>query len=227
MGILKRNIIEIPVEEVKDIDKLAGKIMSINVDDIPAKFKKIFEESKNIAYKNFTMEALYESYEIDFMKNDTIRLKNGTTLRSKTMAEMFSKSKELSFMIATLYGYDDIEGSFDNMLMEMFLDSWGTAFIECGQTWTLMNIAKGLEDDQFYTTYAFSPGQGEIPMELQLPIFNTLKPGDIGVSINSQYMMHPKKSISGVIGLQTEKDEKAIRPCDICDKKETCPNAYA
>ncbi len=227
MGILKRKIIEIPVEEVKGIEKLAGKIMSIDVEDIPAKFKKVFEESKDIAYKNFTMKALYESYEIDFMGNDTIRLKNGITLRSKTMAEMFSKSIELSFMIITLYGYDNIEGSIDNMLMEMFLDSWGTAFVECGQTWNIKNIAKGLEEYQLYTTYAFSPGQGEIPMELQLPIFDTLKPDDIGVSINSQYMMHPKKSISGVIGIQTEKDEKAIRPCDICDKKETCPNAYA
>ena len=55
---------------------------------------------------------------------------------------------------------------------------------------------------------------------MQTPIFESLIPDEIGVSLNDKYMMHPKKSISGILGIKLQKDDR-IRPCDICERRDT------
>ena len=227
MTILSREIMKIPIEDIHGIEELVCRIMNFDLLNASSKLRDAYEKTKDVAYHNFTMNAVCESHEIDEIENDIIRLKNRELLKSKLLADIFPHSTALSFLVITLYGYDEVDAKENDMLMSMFLDSWGTAFMECGQSWVLKKIAKRLKKQNLYTTHAFSPGQGEIPMEMQIPIFKILKPADIGVSLNERYMMHPKKSISGIVGIQTEKDENSIRPCDICERRETCANAYA
>jgi cobalamin-dependent methionine synthase I len=59
-----------------------------------------------------------------------------------------------------------------------------------------------LEDKGIYSTHSFSPGQNNIPMDMQTQIFQVLKPEEIGVTLNDKFMMHPKKSVSGIFGMQ-------------------------
>ena len=61
---------------------------------------------------------------------------------------------------------------------------------------------------------------------MQTVIFNTLQPSQIGVTLSDMFMMHPKKSVSGMFGIQSI-DENRVRPCDLCERRETCPTAYA
>lgn len=223
---LKGQIIDVPVDGVPGIEKHFGQMMKMDMDNIPAKYRKAFDSTREIAYGSFSMKAIYESYEVEGMEGDEITLKNGKVLESKVLADMFKDAVELVFYVATLYGYDEEDAAENNMFNKLFLDNWGTAFIECADSWLGKTIAKDLEDKGLYATHSFSPGQLEIPLELQTPIFDLLVPGEIGVTINNRYMMHPKKTVSGFIGLKTEKDENSIRPCDICERRETCPSAH-
>ncbi len=227
MSTLSREIMKVQIQDIQGIEELVCRIMNFDLENASSKLREVYEKTKDMAYNNFTMNALCESHEIDRIENGIIRLKNGEILKSKLLADMFLRSTELSFLVITLYSYDEVDAKENDMLMSMFLDSWGTAFIECGESWVLKKIAKRLKKQNLYTTHAFNPGQGEIPMEMQIPIFKILKPIDIEVSLNAHYMMHPKKSISGIFGIQTVKDENSISPCDICNRRETCPNAYA
>ena len=224
MAKLNRQIIDVPVEKVIGIDKFFGQMLKIEMDNIPPKFKKAFDSTKNIANDKFKMKAIYESYELDEIDGDVLKLKNGTVLESKVMSEMFRGSFELVFYIVTLYGYEEVDEAEENMFNKLFLDNWGTAYIECADIWVTKTIAKGLEEEGIYATHSFSPGQSDIPLEMQTPIFELLRPDEIGVSLNDKYMMHPKKTVSGILGLKREKDENRIRPCDICELRDTCPN---
>lgn len=227
MNIVKRQNIDVPVDKISGVEEMLGRMMNIDVENMPAKFKKAFDATRETAYKCFTMKCIYESYEIESIDDEMIKLKNGVAIESKLMAEIFSHSFELVFVVVTLNGYDEVDAAEDNMFLKLFLDSWGTAFVECGNTWITKYIAKDLERDGIYATHSFGPGQNEIPLEIQVPIFKLLNPQDIGVTLNDKYMMHPKKSISGIFGIQTQKDENRIRPCDLCERRETCPNAYS
>ena len=227
MSILKRKIVKIPVAEVIGIDELFGRMMNIDMENIPAKFQKTFNQTRELAYRHFTMECLFESYEIESMDKESIRLKNGIVLESELLPDIFGRSFELGFIVATLKGYDELDAAEENMLNKLFLDNWGTAFIERADKRIMQSIAKNLEQDGLYVTNSFSPGQNNIPIEMQTLIFDALDPGVIGVTLSDKFMMHPKKSVSGIFGIQREKDERSIRPCDLCERRDACPTAYA
>lgn len=223
---LGRQIIDIPAEKVRGIEKLFGQMLKMDMDNIPPKYQKVFDLTKNIAREQFKMKAIYESYEVEEIDGDILKLKNGTVLQSAVMAEMFRNSFELVFCVVTLSGYEAVDEAEASMFNKLFLDNWGTAYIECADSWVTKTIAKQLEEEGIYATHSFSPGQSDIPLEMQTPIFELLMPSEIGVTLNDRYMMHPKKTVSGIFGLKTEKDENRIRPCDICERRDTCPNVH-
>lgn len=227
MNILDRQIVPIPVGETNGIDELFGRMMKMDMENIPAKFRKAFDETRDIAYRQFTMKALFESFEIEEKNEETILLKNGTLLKSELLADIFRRSHALGFIVVTLNGYDEIDAAEEHMLRKLFLDNWGTAFIERADKWIMQSIAKDLEQKGLYVTHSFSPGQNGIPIEMQTLIFQELNPAAIGVTLSEKFMMHPKKTVSGIFGIQTEKDEKSVRPCDLCERRDTCPTAYA
>jgi hypothetical protein len=224
---LKRQIIDVPVEKVIGIEKLFGQMLKMDMKNIPPKYQKAFDRTKNIADDKFKMKAIYESYELEKIDGDCLKLRNGTVIKSKIMSEIFLNSFELVFYIVTLYGYEEADEAEENMFDKLFLDHWGTAFIECADSWVTKTLAKTLEEEEIYVTHSFSPGQSDIPLEMQTPIFELLMPDEIGVSLNSRYMMHPKKTVSGIMGLKRQKDENRIRPCDICERRDTCPNVHS
>ena len=226
MNILNRQIIDIPVARVKGIDELFGRMLKINTADVPAKFRKVYDETKDIAYRQFTMQCLYASYAVESMDKESIRLENGVLLESDLLADVFHDSVALGFIVVTLTGYDAIDATEENMLRKLFLDNWGTAFIECADKWAMQSIAMGLEKEGFFITHSFSPGQNDIPIQMQTLIFETLHPEDMGVTLNEQFMMHPKKTVSGIFAIRSEKDEQSVRPCDLCERRDTCPTAY-
>ena len=64
-------------------------------------------------------------------------------------------------------------------------------------------------------------------IHLQRPVFRMIGPEAIGITLNDTCMMYPKKSISGFFGIGTEADIEHIRACDFCERRQTCPSAYA
>ena len=63
----------------------------------------------------------------------------------------------------------------------------------------------------------FSPGYGDLPLELQKDIFAALDcPKQIGVSLNDSMLMSPSKSVSAIIGLNGEASERCMHNCALC-----------
>jgi hypothetical protein len=227
MSTVKRQTFDVPNDKLAGTDQMFGRMMSMDIEKMPAKFQNAFDKTKEASYGNFHMKGIVESFEIESIDGERIKLKNGFTLESRLMAEIFHQAFELVMIVVSLSGYEELDEAENNMFLKLFLDSWGTAFIECGNKWMEQTIAMDLEGKNIYCTHSFSPGQGEIPMEMQAQLFQALNPQEIGVTINDRYMMHPKKTVSGIFGIQTEKIENRIRPCDLCEKRDTCPTAYA
>ena len=67
----------------------------------------------------------------------------------------------------------------------------------------------------------FSPGYGDLPLDLQRDIFAALDCSrQIGVSLNDSLLMSPSKSVSAIIGLNGETSERCVHNCALC----TLPN---
>ena len=226
MARLTRQIIDIPAENVPGIERMFGQMLSMDVQNVPPKYRKAFDATKDIASGKFRMKGIFESFELDRIEEDSLILKNGVAITSAVMAEAFRGAFELVFCVVSLDGYEEVDETETNLFNKLFLDNWGTAYIECADSWLAKTIARELEEEGVYATHSFSPGQADIPIEMQEPLFRLLRPEDIGVSLNQKLMMHPKKSVSGIIALKREPDENRIRPCDICERRDTCPNVH-
>lgn len=72
-------------------------------------------------------------------------------------------------------------------------------------------------------TWRFSPGYGDLPLELQkvfLTVLNTQK--RIGLTITDSLIMLPSKSVTALIGLSEKPIEKRRQGCAICSLRNTC-----
>ena len=70
--------------------------------------------------------------------------------------------------------------------------------------------------DKLGTTPRFSPGYGDLPLELQRDIFRTLNcAGNIGLTLTDSLMMSPSKSVTAIIGIGGEGCQTASG-CQTC-----------
>lgn len=67
----------------------------------------------------------------------------------------------------------------------------------------------------------FSPGYGDLPIQLQRDLFAALDCSrQIGVSLNESLLMTPSKSVTAIIGLSAEKTERCVHNCSACSLKQ-------
>lgn len=66
----------------------------------------------------------------------------------------------------------------------------------------------------------FSPGYGDLPLEIQKDIFQILDCSKrIGLSLNDSLLMSPSKSVTAFVGL-VESENKKINKCAACNKTD-------
>ena len=66
----------------------------------------------------------------------------------------------------------------------------------------------------------FSPGYGDLPLELQKDVFRVLDcPRKIGLSLNESLLMSPSKSVTAIIGIG-KGDVEAENKCSACEKTD-------
>ena len=77
-----------------------------------------------------------------------------------------------------------------------------------------------LKKDGLQLRPRFSPGYGDLPMELQKDIFRVLDcPRKIGLALNESLLMSPSKSVTAIIGIG-EGTEEADNKCSACEKSD-------
>lgn len=77
--------------------------------------------------------------------------------------------------------------------------------------------------EQKYQTWRFSPGYGDLPLEVQKDFLEVLSAGKrIGLSVLDNFMMVPTKSVTAVIGLSDKQIGKGKRGCACCNMRDRC-----
>ena len=111
----------------------------------------------------------------------------------------------------------------ENLSQSVILDVCASSMVEeiCNQVNEKLEkewLAKGS-----YLTDRFSPGYGDLPLEVQQPFCQVLDtPRQIGLQVMRSGLMVPSKSITAIIGIANERQEKVFRGCKNCVKKKDC-----
>lgn len=85
-------------------------------------------------------------------------------------------------------------------------------------------IKEKARNEGYYTNFRFSPGYGDLPLQVQpalLQALNTSK--TIGLSCNDSFLLIPRKSVTAVVGFFEEKPQRTERrSCQTCTMGKNC-----
>ncbi len=108
-----------------------------------------------------------------------------------------------------------------DMAAAVLMDGYGSAFVEAVADQVEQEISARFPD--LYKTDRFSPGYGDLPLDLQPEILTALNAYRLaGIAATDSLMLQPCKSITAVLGLSPRPQRARIRGCGYCALRETC-----
>ena len=166
-------------------------------------------------YQVFPLEKAGESWRL-----------GGTdvVLAGSSAAAMLAECGDAALMACTL------GAQFDAMLLReqardmgnaAILDACGSAYVEAGCDEAERELASRLPG--MYLTDRFSPGYGDLPLDVQRALGNALNMEKLlGLHVTESLMLNPVKSVTAVIGISERPQMARIRGCAYCAMRETC-----
>lgn len=108
-----------------------------------------------------------------------------------------------------------------DMARAAMLNACGSALVEADCDAAEREI--GTRFPELFLTDRFSPGYGDLPLNLQIPLCAALDTQRrLGVYVSDACLMTPVKSVSAIIGLGEAPQPARIRGCGFCAMRETC-----
>ena len=223
---IKRQVFNISVDDIENYDEYFFRQIQMRGDKVKKKFSIQFEDTKAKAYGAARMQALVQSFPLDKIEGESVYIA-GHEFQSKMLSEVFAKAEEIVMCAITVHGYDEAEAEVTDNVSVLFMDGWGTTLVTAAHDWVKDYIKEEAGKSNMYTTCAWEPGQINVDISLQKDFFEVMNPDEIEITLNDHMMMHPKKSITSLIGLGPDSEINEVRACDFCEHRETCPTAYS
>jgi Vitamin B12 dependent methionine synthase, activation domain len=223
---------------------LEGFDYDINVDDVltfmgydeerPAP-KRLREKAQAMREKCLELvkpRSVYQVYEfLDEtleMDGDAIRIGNSKLVgefRGKILRKVLKGSLMAIVFVGTLG--PDIDEEIDKLnsegddLTALILDTMGLyAFTKSKVRFLKELYTTEAKPRDFSLTEPFGPGQCHWDIREQKEIFTLIDADLVGVKLTESYMMIPKKSGSGIIGLGPKNDIIDKTPCFFCERMD-------
>lgn len=209
--------LNIPLEEVLRYLGYKGQALE---EDFLEKVKEIRKKSKAF----FRPKFVYESYGIKKINGEI--LIEGTTLKLKSddINNLLKDSEKMYLMAVTLG--NDIEKltrRYERVSMTdaLILDACATTAIEeyIDNLEADIKIRELKEEENF--TFRYSPGYGDLSLDVQKEIINVLNcQRRIGLTASENKILFPRKSVTAILGVI--KGEKKKKSCANCKNYKTC-----
>ncbi len=220
MVVLDNIKLDIPKDTGKDFLKhLMGGRLNPQIE-------KLLEEKRGVCIKNIFPKAIYEIYEIEKIKNNSVYFKSGHIFDGPNISKILTGSEIAVIFIFTLDGkIDEIiknESKNGDTLSTIVMDAIATRMLNIlGEKVGSFIKKEGIKKSSWGSTCTYSPGQFKWTIEEQKEIFQMIDGDKIGVKLNKSMLMAPFMSISGVYGFGPKnKINKTRVACELCPKKD-------
>ena len=167
----------------------------------------------------------YREFSVVHEENVVVLPEAGLTLSGHMACAMLADCDRAALMVCTLGAMFDAwlrtEQTRD-MARAVVLDACGSAYVESGCDAAEQEIAA--RHPQLYLTDRFSPGYGDLMLDLQPAILAATDAARrLGVTVSASNLMNPSKTVTAIIGLADRPQRARIRGCAYCAMRETCP----
>jgi cobalamin-dependent methionine synthase I len=168
---------------------------------------------------------------IESVDGDCVYLSDSIILESKVISSLCKRCHKLAFFIMTIGSHleEMVDYLSENnlVLQATVLDAIGSGAAEqmAGLIEDRIRNVAAMHDQRI--SRRFSPGYCDWNVSQQEMIFKILNDDTAGVSLTDEYLMIPRKSVSGIIGIgDTDSGAENYNPCITCTKEE-CPGRRA
>lgn len=169
-------------------------------------------------------KVVYEICKISGLDEGVVKI-NGTRLRGKVLINVLEGSEKAVVFVGTLGPKLDEEvarlSSEGDILSSSVLDMIGAVALGISSIDFYKKVlALETESKDYGLTPSFGPGECRWDITEQKALFDLVDAGSIGVRLNESYLMLPKKSRSGIMGIGPKELISKVTPCDLCDRKD-------
>lgn len=194
--------------------------------DVPADEKtlRIMDECEKKLLAVIKPCYIYHVFDIE--ASDSMVSVCGTSLIlvGKSISDHLSGCSKCVLMAATLSALADRlirQYEATDMTKAVMLDFLSSAAVE--QVCDAAEERLDKELSGFYRTWRFSPGYGDLALDIQGSFLDVLQaPKRIGLNVTSSNIMTPRKSVTAIIGLSEHEISKGRRGCSVCNMKDVC-----
>lgn len=176
----------------------------------------------------------YKKFEIEVLDNHISLLDGDLKLFGNSIYEHLKDCESLVLMSATLGRDADILIKKKSILSGedgLLTDALCSAYIESICDRCNEEIDKKLIEQNYKSTWRFSPGYGDLDLSINSIILDKLNAfRTIGLYASESHMLTPSKSVVAIIGCYKGDDKTkktktncGNKSCEICNLKESCP----
>ncbi len=189
--------------------------------------KQLKEQVEAIYHKlesSVRPKSTYKLVDVQVHEDEVVFLNTTFRIQSKDLSSLLRHSKRC-FLLAVTLGIeaDHMIHTMQkvNMTDAMILDACGSVLVEKVCDDLESEIMKKLKENEFLTM-RYSPGYGDVPVEIQSQITEILQTQKtIGLTVSRSYMLLPSKSITTFIGISSQKENRQ-KSCTRCNLRESC-----
>lgn len=204
--------------------------------EIPQELQTILETVIQELNNAFSYQVCYRRMKVGWSKANhfckesategTIPISNLPFLaQSKDLAKCLKGSEEIILFAATIgLETDRYIAKYQRIspTKAILLQAYGAERIERLCDVFCKEIKEEVKKEGFSCTARFSPGYGDLPLEVQTQFFQLLDcQRQIGLTLNDSLLMTPSKSVTAVFGIGACVNNEKEHKCDTC-KKTNC-----
>lgn len=217
----ERIIRQIELDQLKNVADFYKRLSGVDPNNVDPKYGTSVEDARRAVAEQCHISLVYQRIGISEHAEDCILLENGLKFSGKMPVKVMQEAEELFAFVIVLDGYTSLQT--DDIMVEYFADTWGSAYVECAQASLASDISDLLVSENKMRTHLWCPGQHSFELKNQQTLFDLLKPEDIGCTLTKRFMMVPVKACSGIMGVVPAGTADLPKPCDYCQFGKTCP----
>lgn len=201
--------------KASSIEEVENKDLSLH-----HKVEEGFKYLEQIAYPR----VIYQIVNIGLEQENVILQETSCKIQSKDLVKLLAHSNRCVLMAATLGMEVDKQISLKqkiDMLDAVILDACASVLIDKVCDEAELEIVEQLKANEFLTM-RFSPGYGDVPLEVSSELLDILMATKkIGLSLTKSHMLVPTKSVTAIIGISNQKENRQ-KSCGTCNLVKTC-----
>ena len=202
----------------------AARYLGYVQNEIDADTRRLMEQCEDEIMTKVSPRGMYRVFDVTQVDEGVDVVGTNLVLTGQSIKNHLAGCDRAVLMAVTLSDVADrLIRTFQvtDMAKAVIMDSMASVAVE--QACNNLEEEIRREMPEYYQTFRFGLGYGDLPIGLQRDFIKTLNADKmIGLHVNESLMLVPTKSVTAVIGLSKEPVKGQARGCQTCNLRDRC-----